>query len=304
MQSLYALAQSNQINLEKEERFLLTSMDNMYSLYLTLINLMVEIQKMAASQLDMSQKKYLATAEDKNPNKKFVYNEVLTMLVNNELLQDAIEERKLNNWYLDDEYVKIIYKDILNSELYKDYMKEKVSTFKEDKQFIIDVYKEIIAPNEKLYEYIEDHKLTWIDDLPAVNTIFLKFLRKLKNNEHPQSYFLPRLFKDEDDKNFGVDLLKKTVLNDEKLQEQINGKTPNWDTDRIADVDNILLKMAICEFLKFPSIPVKVSINEYLEVAKEYSTPKSSIFINGILDKVVKDFEQSKQLNKVGRGLL
>lgn len=305
MQSLYALAQSNTVNLEKEEKFLVTSMENMYNLYLTLLNLLVEIQKFADSQLEMSQKKYLPTAEDKNPNRKFVNNEVLVMLANNQSLTDTIEERKLNNWYLDDEYVKIIYNDILNSELYKDYMKEKTSTFSEDKEFIIDVYKDIIAPNEKLYDYIEDHKLTWIDDLPAVNTIFLKSLRKLKpSDKDSEKYFLPKLFKDEDDKEFALDLLKKTILNDEMLQEQINGKTPNWDTDRIADIDNILLKMAICEFLKFPSIPVKVSINEYLEVAKEYSTPKSSIFINGILDKMVKDYQENQKLNKVGRGLL
>ncbi|GLB49909.1 N utilization substance protein B [Neptunitalea sp. Y10] len=304
MQSLYALSQSKTVNLEKEEKFLLTSMDNTYNLYLTLLNLLIEIHELAASRLDASQKKYLATAEDKNPNRKFINNEVLTMLVNNELLKTEIEDRKLNNWYLDEEYVKILLDEIENSELYKDYMKEKLSSFKEDKEFIVDIYKEIIAPNEKLYDYIEDYKLTWIDDLPAVNTMFLKFLRKLKNNNYPEEHFLPKLFKDEDDKKFGVDLLKKTMLNDEMLQEHINGKTPNWDTDRIADLDNVLLKMAICEFLKFPSIPIKVSINEYLEIAKEYSTPKSSIFINGILDKIVKDFEKTEKLNKVGRGLL
>lgn len=304
MQSIYALSQSNTVNLEREEKFLSASMENMYNLYLTLISLLLEIHKMASEHLDKSQQKYLATAEDKNPNRKFINNEVLVMLANNQLLQEQLEDRKLNNWYLDDEYVKIILNDIQQSEIYKEYMKEKVSTFKEDKEFIIDIYKDIVAPNDKLYDYIEDYKLTWIDDLPAVNTMFLKFLRKLKNNQHPENYFLPKLFKDEDDKRFGVNLLTKTILKDETLQEHINGKTPNWDTDRIADIDNILLKMAICEFLNFPSIPVKVTINEYLEIAKEYSTPKSSIFINGILDKIVKDFQADEKLNKVGRGLL
>ncbi|SFU43746.1 NusB antitermination factor [Pustulibacterium marinum] len=304
MQSMYALTKAENVNLEKEEKFLLQSMENMYNLYLTVLSLLIEIQKRAASQLTLSQGKYLATAEDKNPNKKFVNNEVLQMLVNNQLLQEAIEDRKLNSWYLDEEYVKIIYNDILNSDIYKDYMKEKLSTFKEDKEFLVDVFKEIIAPNEKLYDYIEDHKITWIDDLPAVNTIFLKSIRKLKSNNHPETYFLPSLFKDEEDKKFGIELLRKTVLNNEMLQEEINGKTPNWDSDRIADMDTILLKMAICEFLKFPSIPIKVTINEYLEIAKEYSTPKSSIFVNGILDKLVKDYQTTQKLNKVGRGLL
>lgn len=304
MQSMYALTKAHNVNLEKEEKFLLNSMENMYNLYLTLLGLIVEVHKMAVEQQELTQKTYTANPAEKNMLKKFVNNEVLQMLTNNVLLEEAIDDKKLNNWYLDDEYVKIMYREILKSQLFADYNKEKLSTFKEDKQFIIDVYKELIAPNEKLYDYIEDHKLTWVDDFPSVNTIFLKALRKLKNNEHPDTYFLPKLFKDEEDKKFGLELLRKTVLNNEMLQEEINGKTPNWDAERITDIDNVLLKMAICEFLKFPSIPIKVTINEYLEIAKEYSTPKSSIFINGILDKLVKDYQESQKLSKVGRGLL
>ncbi|MFI2744002.1 transcription antitermination factor NusB [Zhouia sp. PK063] len=303
MQSVYAMHQASNADLSKEEKFLKASMDNMYNLYLTLLNLMVEIHKMADQQMAVSQKKYLATSEEKNPNKKFINNEVLSGLTNNQLLQEEITLRKLSNWDLDDEYVKIIYNEILNSELYKDYMATKVSTFKEDKEFVIDVYKDIIAPNDKLFEYIEDHKLTWIDDLPLVNTLILKKLRKIKPN-FDEEYFLPELFKDDDDREYAFDLFKKTVLNDEKFQQEIDGKTPNWDTERIAEIDTILLKMAICEFTKFSSIPVKVTINEYLEIAKEYSTPKSSIFINGILDKLVKEFKEDDKLNKVGRGLM
>lgn len=303
MQSVYALQQSETKNMQKEEKFLLQSMDNMYNLYLSVLSLLIEIQKTAQEQFEISQKKYLGTAVDRNQLKKFVNNEVLQSLVANEALQEKITNGTVANWYLDDKYVQVIYQEILKSELFTEYCKEPLSTFKEDKFFVIDVFKEIIAPNEKLYEYIEDYKLTWVDDLPAINTLIIKQLRKLKK-ETEETHFTPKLFKDEDDKKFGISLLQKVLLNHEELQSYIADKTPNWDQDRIAELDNILLRMAICEFLKFPSIPVKVTINEYLEIAKEYSTPKSSIFINGVLDKLVKDFEATNTLNKIGRGLM
>lgn len=303
MQSIYALTQAEKTDLDKEEKFLSMSMENMYNLYLVLLSLLVEMQKIGAYQLNASEKKYLATEAEKNPNRKFIENKVLELLSENTLLAEELKNRKLNNWYLDEEYVKVLYREMEKSDFYARYMATRTSSFKEDKEFLQDLYKEVIAPNEKLYDYIEDYNLTWIDDLPLVNTFILKQLRKVKPGD-PESYFLPRLFKDEEDKMFSRQLFRKTVLNEETLQKEISGKTPNWDTDRIAEVDEVLLKMAICEFLKFPSIPVKVTINEYLEIAKEYSTPKSSIFINGILDKLVKDFETGNKLNKVGRGLM
>ena len=176
-------------------------------------------------------------------------------------------------------------------------------SYSEDKDFLITLFKEVIAPNEKIYEYFEDDKLTWIDDIPIVNTFILKLFKKAKEN-HPPNFFLPRLLKDDSDMDFAQQLLTKTLLNDAKWTKEIEGKTPNWDKDRIADIDAILLKMAICELLNFSSIPEKVTINEFLEIAKEYSTPKSSIFINGILDKLVKEYKAEGKLNKMGRGLI
>ncbi|QLE03138.1 transcription antitermination factor NusB [Galbibacter sp. BG1] len=302
MQSVYAFVQSKNTDLGKEEKFLSSSMENMYNLYLTLLSLLVEIQKMADEQLTLSQKKYLATKEEKNPKRKFVDNPVLQQLANDPVLAEKLENRGIS-WELDEEYVKIIYKAILESEVYKEYLAKDETDFKDDKKVILDLYQEVIAPNEKLYEYIEDKKLTWVDDLPLVNTLLVKMIKKLKIDS-PNNYFHPSLFKDQDDKLFASELFKKTILNDERIQQEIEGKTPNWDTDRIAELDAILLKMAICEFLKFPSIPVKVTINEYLEIAKEYSTPKSSIFINGILDKLVKEYQANNSLNKSGRGLM
>ncbi len=303
MQSLYALEQTKSDNLDKEEKFLLFSIDQMYDLFLINLQLLVEIRKHAVDFLEKSQKKYLATSEEKNPNQKFINNEVLLLLEKNTELKEAMDHKKMNCWDLDDEYVKILWKEISTSELYSDYMDTKMSSFKEDKDFILDVFKEIIAPNDKLYEYIEDKKLTWIDDLPLINTGIIKMLRKVKQN-HDEHMTLPKLYKDADDKKFAKDIFRKTALNGVEFAKEIEGKTPNWDKDRIAELDKAVIKMAICEFQKFPSIPVKVTINEYLEIAKEYSTPKSSIFINGILDKISKEYQESGKLNKVGRGLM
>ncbi|NER12235.1 transcription antitermination factor NusB [Leptobacterium flavescens] len=303
MQSIYALIQSKNTDMQKEEKFLTVSMENMYNLYVTLLNLIIAVQKLAEDQLLISQKKYLATEAEKNPNKKFINNEILQYLKENTLLQNITKERRLTDWDLEEDYVKLIYKEILESPVYEEYMKTEKSSFAEDKDLIIEIFKTIIAPNDKLYEYIEDNRLTWVDDLPLVNTLILKIFKKLKP-EPPENYFTPKLFKDMDDKEFSRNLFRKTILNDEKFQEEIIGKTPNWDAERITEIDSILLKMAICEFHKFPSIPVKVTINEYLEIAKEYSTPKSSIFINGVLDKLVKDYTTNNSLNKSGRGLM
>ena len=176
-------------------------------------------------------------------------------------------------------------------------------SYNKDRQFIVDLFKEVIAPNEKLYNYLEDRNLTWIDDLPVVTTVLVKLLGKSKQDNN-KDYFTQQLFKDKEDKAFGLKLLKQTIENLDPYTEEISLKTKNWDKDRIADIDFVLLQMAICEFHEFPSIPTKVSINEYIEIAKEYSTPKSNVFINGVLDKIVKEYHETKTLNKSGRGLM
>jgi len=302
MQSVYAMHQNNSDNLEKEEKFLFYSIENIQDLYLTMVSSMMEIRNKEEDFLDKSSKKHLVTAAERNPNKKFINNAVLHLLAESNSISIALENRNVNAWHLHEEYILILLNEIKNSDLYKHYMRNEINTFEEDKQFIADVFTDLIAPNEKLYEFLEDNKLTWIDDIPLVNTHIAKQLRDLKPTD--ENFSIPRVYKDSDDKDFVKDLFRKTVLNEPELAKEFIDKTPNWDSDRIAEIDTIILKMAICEFLKFPSIPVKVTINEYLEIAKEYSTPKSSIFINGILDNLVKDFTTANKLNKAGRGLM
>lgn len=302
MQTIYALGSKEQFDLQNEDKFTVESMNQMYNLYLLMLDLMVEVHAFAKAEQEKISKKILATEEEKNPNTKFINNQVLTKLSDNGELRDEISKRKLKHWRQNDEYVAIIYNEIVASDRYASYMEEEETTFKIDRKLIVDLYTEIIAPSDKLYDYIEDARLTWIDDLPMINMAVLRRLGKLKPAS-PESSLLPSLFKNEEDVHFGTELLEKTVANDTFLANEITENTPNWDKERIADVDMVLIKMALCEFLKFPTIPVKVTINEYLEISKEYSTPKSSIFINGILDKLVKQYEREKRLKKEGRGL-
>ncbi|MEN8790443.1 MAG: transcription antitermination factor NusB [Flavobacteriaceae bacterium] len=304
MQCIYALVLSKEQSLDRQEKFLKVSIENTYVLYLLVIGLFKELYQLASTHVIHSSKSYLSGPDELFPDKeKFLKNRLLMQIVKNERLSAEIEQRKLKNWYLNEEYVKIIYKEIVDHKIYHDYMLSGETDYESDKNQLIDLFKEVIAPNEKLYEYFEDDKLTWVDDIPLVNTFVLKLLRKA-NEQQTEGFFLPRLLKDKEDMTFARELLSKTLLKNSELVKEIEGKTPNWDKDRIADVDAILLKMAICELLYFPSIPERVTINEYLEIAKEYSTPKSSIFINGILDKLVKEYKSEGKLKKTGRGLL
>jgi len=302
MQGIYAMHKHESENLDKEEKFLFQSIENMYDLYLLMLSALLEIRLKEEEYLDLASKKHLATKEERNPNRKFVENKLLTLLANSELLENAIEERAITNWKRNDDVILLLLEAIKTSELYQDYMNATTSSFNDDKNFIADLFSEVIAPNDKLYDYLEDYKLTWLDDLPTINTLVLKQIKQLKSEN--DTFLVTKLYKDLDDKDYVKNLFRKTVLNEVELSKEYIDKTPNWDTERIAEIDTIILKMAICELLKFPSIPVKVTINEYLEIAKEYSTPKSSIFINGILDNIVKDYQKNNRLTKAGRGLL
>lgn len=302
VQSIYAFNQTEHPDLEKQEKFLFYSIEQMLDLYLLTLQLLVEIRDHAENFLEVSQKKHLATAAEKNPSKTFINNKVLRLIDSNAVLRDTIDKKGLNYWAQDAEYVAILFNSLKKQDWYTDYLLQKETTYKEDQAFVVKMFKEVIAPNDKLYEYFEDKRLTWVDDFPIVNTAIVKMLSKL-SEKNVATVLIPELYKDAEDKEFALQLLRKVILNDEKLSSEIEGKTPNWDKERIAEIDMIILKLGIAEFLYFPSIPVRASINEYLEISKEYSTPKSSIFINGILDKLVKEFEGAKKLNKIGRGL-
>jgi N utilization substance protein B len=301
MQSVYAMQQSHNDDIIREEKFLKLSVLKMFDLYILNIQLLVEVQKLAAKKIALSKKKILATQEDLKPNTKFIENKLISSIAESISIESYIELNNLKNWESNSEYVKIIFDELHKSDLYKKYLDTDDDSFKVDKTFVIDFFKEIIAPNEKLAEYYEGEMISWVDDIPFVNTWVVKSLSKYKNNA---PFVLGNLYKDKDDEDFVSALFKKTVLKHKTYEQDISEKTPNWETDRIADMDMILIKMAITEFINFPSIPTRVTINEYIEISKDYSTEKSSYFINGVLDKISKEFISNKRIVKIGRGLL
>ena len=191
--------QNNSDNLEKEEKFLFYSIENIQDLYLIMLSSLIEIQKREEDFLDKSSKKHLVTAEERNPNKKFINNSVLQLLVESNSLSMALENRKINDWHLNEDYIRILLEEIKNSDLYKTYMSNRVNNFEEDKRFIVSVFADLIAPNEKLYEYLEDNKLTWIDDIPLVNTHIVKQLKALKSTD--EDFSIPKVYKDSEDKD-------------------------------------------------------------------------------------------------------
>ena len=301
MQSVYAFLQSGSENLTKEEKFLENSVDKTFDLFALQLDLFVAIKQMAEEHLEIRKKKYLATAEDKNPNLNFINNRVIQLIENDVTLKNFIERHKLNNWSHDREFVRLIWDEIQQSDSYKNYLKVPKAGLNEDKEFILDIFKSVVAPNEKLNDYYESEHLGWVDDLPYVNTWIIKMIKNIKKGK---LLGVPDMNIEEDDREFMLDLFRKAVLNHKEYDDEIDSKTPNWDNERIAELDMILIKMAITEFVKFPSIPTKVSINEYIEISKDYSTANSSFFINGVLDKILKDFQQQDKVKKIGRGLL
>ncbi|MDB9732849.1 antitermination protein NusB, partial [Polaribacter sp.] len=241
MQSVYAILQSHNDDILREEKFLKHSILKMFDLYVLKLQLIVEVQKFAAKKMELSKKKILATTSDLKPNTKFTDNKVIDTIAQSVSLEGYIKLNGLNNWKENNEYVKIIFEELLKSDLYKKYLASDEDSFKLDKAFVVDFFKEIIAPNEKLAEYYEDTLISWVDDIPFVNTWVVKTLSKQKANG---LFVLGSLYKDKDDEDFVSDLFRKTVLKQAEYEKDIAEKTPNWETDRIAEIDMILIKMA------------------------------------------------------------
>lgn len=300
MQSAFAMQQSGADDLSKQEKLLMQSFKNIYKLYILLLLLLTALKQKAKNEIEIGLRKNFPTDEDLNPNYKFVRNRILNLLENNSFINAYKEKYKLDKWEIDKELLNHIWRNIKASKLYKTYMSSSENSFRADKEFVLALYKNYIAPDEKLHESFEADDSHWADDVAVANTLVMKTITALKEGNDFES--LPPVFKNEMDKEYAIDLFRKVILNDEELTGWLLGKTPNWEYERISEIDKLIMKMAIAEFLFFPSIPINVSINEYVEIAKEFSTPKSNIFINGVLHNVVNDLIKQNKLNKNARG--
>lgn len=303
LHALYAYFSTDDNDIARGDKELFKSIDKVYELYIKQLSLLQEILHIAERSVDDNKLKHRPTSDDLKPNLKFVENRVLNLLTKNAELNHKRSEKKVN-WQTDSDLVKRILNNIKNSDEYKNYMSSTQSSFREDQKFVADIYANYIAEDDLLLNFYDEQSVHWTDDFYLVNTAVIKTIESLKETSN-EGFRLLSLYKDaEDDKNFVKDLFRKTALNNVEFEELIGKKTQNWEVDRIASMDILIMKMALTELLNFNSIPIKVSLNEYIELSKEYSTPKSKIFVNGILDKLVADLKRENRIVKVGRGLM
>ncbi len=303
MKALYGFFQSDTRDLAKSEKELFKNIDKIYDLYIYQLAIFQELRHVASIILEEAKGKHLATSANLNPNLKFVENKFISQLAENIHLQREINNRKIS-WDNEYELIKRIYNDIKASEYYWKYMNVSDNSYKTDRSFILTVFKENIAEFELLNHLYEERNLNWGDDIYIVNPMIVKTIESFKEEATPDFKLLP-LYKDkEDDAEFVKELFAQTALRNEEVEKLIKDKTKNWEIERIAMMDVLLMKMAISEIIHFSNIPVNVSLNEYIEISKIYSTPKSNAFINGILDKLVADLKAADKINKMGRGLM
>jgi len=302
MQSVYAFVQSGRDNIRVEQNNMLRSIDNIFDLYLLQLDFVVEVVEWDKTMIN--KKKNRLSGRDKITaiDELFSNNLFAQKLAQNTVLKQNLDDKRLG-WKNNDEYLQILLKEIKESDLYRKYIAREKHTFKSDKNFIIDVFKEIIATNEKLHDFFESENISWLGDISVANSMAVKSLTLIFEDSEDDQHLM-KLYKDDEDREFAIDLFVKTVANSDRFSALVAEKTPGWDADRIAQLDLIMMQMAVCEFMKFPSIPTKVTINEYLELSKDFSTPKSKVFINGVLDKLWRDLDKDGEINKSGRGLV
>lgn len=302
MQSAYSFSHRENSKLEDELKFFEASVAQSYDLYFSLLGLIKALMDFTSEQLKTYEE--IGTQKMKHHYlKSFSDNKVLQLIQHHPILEKKLSSKKAIKWDLEFVFLKELLEKITSGDGFLSYQKKSNPSWDEDIKWFEKCFKNYIATSDYLYDYYEDQSITWIDDLPLVNTFFSKTLKLLKEDQAEPLPF-PEFVKSGEDFQFGRELLEKTLLNDEKLEFELEGKTPNWDADRIALLDRIILKIAIAELLFFPSIPSKVTLNEYLEIAKDYSTPNSNNFVNGVLDKLVREFKEENRMNKSGRGLL
>lgn len=301
--ALYAYLQRSKDSLEKGEKELFFSIAKMREMYLMLLMVFVEISHFANQRVEDKRRKKLPTEEDLNPNMRFVNNRLVAQLAENEMLQSAVQKEKIT-WSDQPELIKKLYNLIVETEEYQAYMQSDEDSFQQDQAVIIALFKKHVVNFEPLQQYFDDKSIFWADDLDLAASMTIKTFKMFDENSGSDQPVL-ELYKDpEDEKKFVRTLFRQTIVQSDENEAMIKEKAENWDMERIAMLDMILMKMALTEAREFNQIPVKVTLNEYIEISKFYSTPKSNTFINGILDKLFAALKDEGKIKKIGRGLL
>ncbi len=303
LQALYAYYQSNEDSYRRTENDMMQAIERIYDLYIYLMLTFGELNAIAVRRIEDNKKKIRPSDLELNPNMKFVENDLIKLLIENKELRAISEDLKVN-WVGDDhqEMFKKMLLHIRESETYFEFMENGVSGFEEDKQFALALFKTEIANYPLLYDFFEEKSIQWMDDIDLACSMVLKTMKSFTLEGDND---ILKLYKDkEDEQQFVTELLRKTISLDKENELLIDDLTKNWELDRIAKMDVVLMKMAITEFQIFNSIPTKVTLNEYIEISKFYSTPKSHTFINGVLDKAIDRLTKENKILKVGRGLI
>lgn len=306
LQAVYAFVQSGSADLAKGEKQLLASIEKIHELIIYQLSFLIEMRDFAHNRIEESKKKFFPSDEDLNPNMRFVENKVLMMIEENRDYKRNRDRLRIN-WGEEREMIRKGYIMLRESNFFEKYMHKGKNGFEEDRDLLIKLVKKVLADFELLEYFYESKSVFWaFDSYFTGNQMLIKYLKSIDAGDDEMKTIPPVIKDDEgdEDRAFMIRLFHKTILNSEKFGSLIEEKARNWELDRIALMDTILIKMALAELLEFPSIPIKVTLNEYIDISKYYSSAKSKVFINGILDKLIVDLKEQDLIKKTGRGLL
>jgi N utilization substance protein B len=302
LMALYAFNRREDENIAQAETELMFSIGKTYDLYHYLLLLVLEIADIAGEKIDQALQKRMPTPQDLNPQRRFIDNQVIAQLRNNLAFNNYLSSKKLS-WVNNSHIPRLLYNKMIVWEIYEEYMKADSQNYLSDRKFIIKLITELFSDSEDLQSNLEEQSIYWNDDMEYVSAMIEKTLKKFKADSKNSVPLMP-LFKNEEDEEFVKILIRKAILHSKKCSELIDKNTTNWEVERIALMDILVMQLAVTEILEFPEIPVKVTLNEYIEIAKYYCTSKSSTFVNGILDNIVKEIRDEGLFNKYGRGLV
>lgn len=303
MQLLYAFSKKENASLAEIERDLLQSMSKSTDLYYETLLLITEIRHKAFLKIDAARNRHLVSNADLNPNTRFIHNPIFDLIEKNKKFQYYIHNNMIS-WNNSQEAIIYFYNKLIEWPVYQKYMHRKNSGFEEDKQLVLEMFSELIIQDEFYFQIMEEKSIFWNDDFELVLSIVYKTLWHLKENMTEEDDILYPIYKPQDDAEFARNLMRKAFNEYDKNIQLVDKFTYNWELDRISDMDKLIMACAIAELKHFPSIPVKVTLDEYIEISKTYSSPKSGAFINGVLDKAVALLKDTNEITKTGRGLL
>lgn len=286
VENLYSYHQ-NPIQYDVLEKKMFSEIDKIYHLYVYQLNFLVALKHLAEKQIEIGKQKFIQSEKDSNPNEKFINNNVLLQLEENTERLNFTSKHQELRWDLHDDLLVKTFQKIVAGKRYQDYMQEETQTFEEDQKFIGKLFLRYIAENENFHDRLKEKEMSWADDLHIGNSMVQKTIGFIKKDE--PSHTLIKMFKDDEDEAFAKKLLWESVKNLEATEKKIKERLQNWDLERVSILDKVILIVAITEFDFFKATASRIIINEYVEISKIFSTEKSNVFINGILDKYSKD---------------